>query len=98
MTVESMTEAGKILGIIFIAIMQVFTRKTVTEVKKVAEVTKVLVDGSLSSELQISATSARTLAELTKKHEHVLLADQAELRLKEHMAKMHEATIKENHK
>jgi phage shock protein A len=70
------------------------TKQEVTATKAEVKVVKVLVDGSLSSEYQISATSARTLAEVTKKQEHRLLADQAEARLREHLAKMSENHVK----
>ena len=102
MTFESMTQAGTALAVIISGILQYMkTRKVekkteetkleVKETKEQVKVVKVLVDGSLSSEYQISATSARTLAEVTKNPEHALLADQAEARLRDHLAKMTES-------
>ena len=62
----------------------------VEETKAEVKVVKVLVDGSLGTEYQISATSARALAEITKRPAYMELADQAEKRLKDHLAKIGE--------
>jgi hypothetical protein len=97
---ESITQAGTALAVIISAIFQFVKTQKLAKVaedtKAEVKVVKVLVDGSLSSEYQISATSARTLAEVTHKSDHIMLADQAELRLKDHLAKMGAEKVKEN--
>jgi hypothetical protein len=47
---------------------------------------KTLVDGTLAIQYQVNATSARALAIATKLPEHVILADAADLKLKDHLA------------
>jgi len=71
------------------------TSNTVEEVRETGQQTHKLVDGTLAIQYQINATSARALANLTKLPEHIILANAADLKLKDHLAQLAEMGLRQ---
>jgi hypothetical protein len=63
------------------------TLHSLEKITELAEKTHTLVNSQMGLELMLHAVTARTLANLTKKPEHVKAADAAEKKLREHEAK-----------
>jgi hypothetical protein len=66
------------------------------EIAIVADKTHILVNSQMGQQLMMYAITARTLADLTHKPEHIKAAEEADQKLSDHVAKQHLVDTKES--
>lgn len=66
-------------------VIGILNRRSIKSVEKTGIKTHKLVNGTLAIQYQVSAASARTLANFTNLPEHKVMADAAEKKLQDHL-------------
>ena len=72
------------------------TTTKLNDIAVVADKTHTLVNSQMGQQLMMYAITARTLADLTHKPEHIQAADEADAKLADHVSKQHLVDSKED--